>query len=344
MSTVGFDGKWFYFRQNDGLRYLLLNASDIYENHSPVSMGELEPAYGESRQKKPFRETLKESLSSLGSDNMGYILTILLTVKSLWKKPRPYEFLRVGGSLADLLDLRLAEMLDLFCSDSRLWHMCSDIRRPLPKNLLLPMTMESEWLSWTESRFDVLFLDDTAGEISPERMMRLLPALRPFGQFFCLTNGEALIRACQNAMQITRLTLDGSDSLLIRELSHGEWLNARNATERVPMEERRKEAGKQAHRLKARLETLDVMESDMQGHLLQEGKNFVTLLTELYPILASIDTKAYASRFYEALIDWHLGNGTSAQVRKGFDLLLGELLHYHDIPDYTDHPEKEWNS
>lgn len=344
LSMVGFDGRCVFFQQDNGVQRILLDTSNVYDNHSSVSMGELEPAYGEGRQKEPFSKQLGNALQSLGNRNLGHILMMTLLVKELWKKTRPIRFLRVGGSLADPPDLRTAEMLELFCPDSYLWHMCRDMDGSLPRENILPLPMKTELRPLADGSFDVLFLDDAAGELHPDRIAELLAKLRPSGHFFCLTAQREIADACRKWLPKAEcLPLEKGAQFLSHELSYEEWNTAWNMTPQGKLAEKKRMAAHRLEQLQKTVASLDSAGREERKQALLAAEEADKLFAEMYPFLASVEVKALSSQFREALIDWHLGNGDPARVRRCFSALLEDLGRYRDISVDRIHTEMEWD-
>ena len=341
MSTINFDNRLFFYVGNDGKAKLLLDVSDIYGNHSPVSMTGLEAAYGKSRQDRPFLDTLMKHLESLKKKGrMGYVAVMLLMVRELWKKPRAVRVLRVGGSSADGLSTETAEILKAFHPDNLLYCMSRDGIRLLPMDNVFSVPMELKELPLMQQQFAVLLLDDMAGDVSPELVHALLPTLRPFGRFFCLTAREELMAECAKVIpQLEKMPMEGNLCLLTQELSHEDWARAWMETPQGKLEHWKREAARCLELLRVDTERLESCGGGQQEDILRRAKEFEFSVAEMYPSLASIDAKMLATQFREALIDWHLGNAEPTRVKACFAALQEDLRRYHDIGN-----EWEWEN
>ncbi len=341
VSSINFDSRRFFYEGNDGRAKLLLDAFDLYGNHSMVCMTEVEPLYGKLRQDKPFLGTLLKHLEPLKEKGrMGYVAVVLLMVRELWKKPHSVRVLRVGGSSADVLSMEMAGILKTFHPDSLLYCMSRDGIRLLPVDNIFSIPMELKELPLMQKQFAVLLLDDVTGEVSPELVHSLLPALRTFGWFFCLTAREELMAECLKAMpQMEKLPMEGELCLLTQEFSHEDWARAWLETPQGKMEQWKREAARRLELLRADIEQLGSMDEDERDHVLRRAKEFEFSVAEMYPSLASVDAKMLATQLREALIDWRLGNAEKVRVKACFTALQEDLRRYHDIED-----EWEWKN
>ena len=333
MSAINFDDRCFFYVGNDGRAKLLLDAFDLYGNHSTVSMTEVEPRYGKLRQDKPFLGTLLKHLDTLKEKGrMGYVAVVLLMVRELWKKPHPVRILRVGGSSADALSMETAGILNAFHPDNLLYCMSRDSIRLLPVDNIFSIPMELKELPLLQQQFAVLLLDDTRGEVSPEMVHSLLPTLHPFGRFFCLTAREELMAECLKAMpQVERMPMEGNLCLLTQELSHEDWARAWLETPQGKMEHWKREAARRLELLRVDIERLESCGKGQQEDILRRAKEFEFSVAEMYPFLTSIDGKMLATQLREALIDWYLGNAEKARVEACFAALQEDLRRYHDV-------------
>ncbi|MBQ7479490.1 MAG: hypothetical protein IJT01_11480 [Selenomonadaceae bacterium] len=341
MSSIKFDNRRFSYVGNDGRAKLLLDAFDIYENHSTISMTEVEPRYGKLRQDKPFLGTLLKHLEPLKEKKrMGYAAVVLLMVRELWKKHHAVRVLRVGGSSVDALSMESAAILKTFHPDSLLYCMSRDGIRLLPVDNIFSIPMELKDLPLMQQQFAVLLLDDTRGEVSPELVHSLLPTLHPFGRFFCLTAREELMAECSKAMpQLEKMPMEGNLCLLTQELSHEDWARAWMETPQGKLEHWKREAARCLELLRVDTERLESCGGGQQEDILRRAKEFEFSVAEMYPSLASIDAKMLATQFREALIDWHLGNAEPTRVKACFAALQEDLRRYHDIGN-----EWEWEN
>lgn len=336
MSTIIFDNRRFFYTGDDGCRQLLLDISDIYGNHSAVSMMQVEEGYGQLRQEKPFKAVLMKHLEILKKDAdkpFGYVLVLLLLMRELLKKPRPLQVLRVGGSASDLFSLSLAEILQEFHPDSLLCCMSSDDNRSSVVDNIICLPMNMKGVQLKNQQFSALLLDDMGGEIVSETVAGILPALQPWGQFFCLTAKEDLIDACCRALpDVERLNTEGAFSLLVQECTYDDWAKVWGTTSEGRLSQEKMGIGLNLDWLCLEVESLEQMEESRIERMMQHAKELEVSLADIYPSLASVDAKMLAVQFRETLIDWHLGNAGVQRVRAGFAALRDELLRYHDIP------------
>ncbi len=328
------EGHQFFLETEDGRRHVLLDAWDVYGNHSQVSMGELDSgAYGVGRQREPFFDTMLKYLKSIANEDVRYSVILLLMVKDLWKKPRPLNVLWVGGSAGGGMGLCLAEMLRLFHPESRLCRMVDHGGElPLTEGVTL-LPMELGGIQMAPRQYDVLVLDDTCErEIPTYTVKLLLSSLKPFGSFFCMTSRKGLAAVCSQVMpKLGVLPTGDGKGIFLREFLYEDWSRAYLGTPQGQMEMRTAELRHRMEQTVRGIARLESMGDAERKKLLGGVKDLEVFLTEQYSFLVSTDCKVLATRLREALIDWHLGNAGIARVRTCLEKLKADLRKYDDL-------------
>ena len=335
MGRVIYSGGRFLYCGDDGEQRLLLNALDVYGNHSHVSMVELVPAYEEEtgEEKGLFFRTLMEHVKALdGEGRLGYVMVLLLMVRMLWRKQRALHVLRVGGSAVDSLSMHLSEVLEEFDAGSWLYCVSADKAVSTRGNVLTIHGDPRRLPSTGGPRFDVLLLEEEPGGLPRETVRGLLPLLRPFGWFFCMAGEAEVMQACREAVPgMERLHAEGNRWLLTGELSHDAWETAWRVSPQGRLAMKKDELGKRMELLRDQVAGLEFLGRDAGDRLLREAKWLEILLAEVYSSLASVDAKMLAAQFREALIDWRLGNAETERVKRSFAALRADLRRYHDM-------------
>ena len=335
MSMIVFNTGKFIYTGDDGKRRILLNVSEICGNHSAVGMNQqIGQSRGKAGDEDSFLSALMkhiEVLKGIGAGQGGYILLTLLLLNDLCKRPHPVKVLRVGGSSSDLLSLELSKILREFHPDSMLCCMCDDDRRAVEKNIMsLPKDMKGVKLM--QKQFSALLLDDMKGELEPEVVAEVLPSLRPFGHFFCLTSQNDLKDACFKVLpDADSMHTEGEFFLLEQACPYEEWTRAWENTPEGRMVREKAGLELKMRQLQMDVDDLELMEERRARRMIQHAKALEFSVAEIYTSLASADAKPLTAQFREALLDWYLGNADMQRVRASFKVLWDDLLRHHDI-------------
>lgn len=333
MGMIRFNGRRFTYKDDDGKEDLLLELDDLYGNHSSVSMNQHMDNYGQTQQDEPFRDALMKHMELFkGKRQPGYVLILLLILRGLFKKPCPVKVLRAGGSASDDFSVELAKILHAFHLDSLLCCLGKDMAAAPAENILsLPLEMKG--LKLMQEQFSVILLDDMQGEVKPEMVTDLLPALLPWGRFFCLTANQELLSVCRKLLPEAKIMrAEGDFFLLFRECSGEELDRVRSLTHEGELARVKAEIGHRLSYLSMDVKRLEYLEEKGMRRMMQASKELELYLAEIYPDLASVDAKMLATQFREALIDWQLGTTGPKRVRDVFAVLQAELMRYSDIP------------
>ena len=332
MSMISFDGRRFFYTGADGKAIILLDAHDVYGNHSAVSMvQQMDASYGQTRQDKPFWGTLMKNLEPLKEQKrLGYILVLLLIMRQLWKKPRPIKVLRVGGSASDAFSEALTNILRAFHQDSLLCCMESGSNAAsAPGVLVLPLDMKGGRLM--QGQFSVILLDDMQGEMRPELVVNLLPLLEPWGRFFCLTDKSELLVTCQNLLSEARtLQAEGSLSLLTQVCTGKDLARVFRLTPEGKLIRAKKEIKQRLESLLIEIESLEYLDGKEVERMMCSAKELESSLCEIYPSLVSVDVKRLATQLREAMIEWRLGNAKVQRVRECLLALWEDWQRYEE--------------
>lgn len=335
MSMIVFNSGKFFYADDDGKRRLLLDAGEICGKHNVAAMNkQLGQPHGQAGDEAFFLSALMrhiEVLKGIGSAPVGYVLLTLMLLNDLWKKPHPVKVLRVGGSSSDLLSLEWAKILREFHPDSVLCCMCDDDRHATEKNITsLPKDMKGVKLM--QRQFSALLLDDMKGELEPEVVSEVLPSLRPFGRFFCLTSQDNMKDACFKVLpDAGKMRTDGELFLFEQECPYEEWTRAWESTPAGRLVREKAGLELKMRQLRMDVKDLDFMEERRVRRMIKQAKELEFSMAEICTSLASVDAKPLSMQFREALIDWYFGNADTQRVQACFEILWDDLLQHHDI-------------
>jgi len=209
--------------------------------------------------------------------------------------------------------------------------MCDDDRRAVEKNIMsLPKDMKGVKLM--QKQFSALLLDDMKGELEPEVVAEVLPSLRPFGHFFCLTSQNDLKDACFKVLpDADSMYTEGEFFLLEQACPYEEWTRAWENTPEGRMVREKAGLELKMRQLQMDVDDLEFMEERRARRMIQHAKALEFSVAEIYTSLASADAKPLTAQFREALLDWYLGNADMQRVRASFKVLWDDLLRHHDI-------------
>lgn len=327
MSRVMIEGNQWVLEENDGGRALLWNLADSFANHSAVGLLGMIDEQGACRLEDSFTVRLYQSLSALGSGPEGTArqAAILLALKEMLAKYRPYRFLGVGMSAKSMSARILQENMSAFHAANRLFCVTEPGAESTVEENTVSWQMAYEDLLLPERVFDVVIVDETTGRrvLPIEAWPKVTACLRTFGRLLVVSP-----RAEWAAF--FRDTLGGGDVFPVKGT-----LCLYSATVTPEGAKRAREATVEweIEQLKAYLrQTVGKLVTVTEAEEPEEVRSYIALTDEMeeivlaiYGELRSVDIKYRLSRFKEALINYSLHIGSWDKVQTAYQALWAEI-------------------
>ncbi len=326
MSRVMIEGNQWVLEENDGGRALLWNLADSFANHSAVGLLGMIDEQGACRLEDSFTVRLYQSLSALGSGPEGTArqAAILLALKEMLAKYRPYRFLGVGMSAKSMSARILQENMSAFHAANRLFCVTEPGAESTVEENTVSWQMAYEDLLLPERVFDVVIVDETTGRrvLPIEAWPKVTACLRTFGRLLVISpraEWAAFFRDTLGGGDV--FPVEGTLCLYSAAVTPEGAKRAREATVEWEIEQ-----------LKAYLrQTVGKLVTVTEAEEPEEVRSYIALTDEMeeivlaiYGELRSVDIKYRLSRFKEALINYSLHIGSWDKVQTAYQALWAE--------------------
>ena len=327
MSRVTIEGNYWVLEGEDGGRAFLWDVEDIFVNHSAVGLLGMIDEQGACRLEDSFTVRLYQSLSALGSSPEGTArqAAILLALKEMLAKYRPYRFLGVGMSAESMPARVLRENMSAFHAANRLFCVTEPGAGSTAEENTASWQMAYEDLLLPAQSFDVAIVDDTMGgrALPIDEWPKVTACLRTFGRLLVVSP-----RAEWAAF--FRDTLGGGDVFPVKGTL---CLYSATVTPEGAKRAREATAEWEIEQLKAYLrQTVGKLVTVTEAEEPEEVRSYIALTDEMeeivlaiYGELRSVDIKYRLSRFKEALINYSLHIGSWDKVQTAYQALWAEI-------------------
>lgn len=309
--SIGFDGKQFFLREDNGRRINLLSIADTFANRSSASLYQnLVPGYGElEKNEKPLTVALLKLLSEKGrlSAEPEAALCILI-FQALTRNPHAARILCLGGSAGDLLSEMLSACLQILDMGIQFLVGTDLSDRLPPAGHVLPIHTSLEHFLFPEKTADLLLIDARSLGHAEQILLRGQQALCTDGMGFLLSEDGDLQstfqRIFRHAMQ---LSLSGGRLRLFIG-----WKKKDAEIGKVPCSIWSTASRTRAHLAAERKKLSQILAKVAAGALpisvgIKAARDYCAQLTSDRYMLLRADERCEAARLLEYLIDLRLG-------------------------------------
>lgn len=344
MNRVMGEGNCWVLAGDEGTA-TLWDTGDVFANHSAVGLFGLIDERGECRAEASFMAHLVKSLQILGDDPEGnaYQAALLLALKELLGKYRPYRFLLLGMGAESLLAEILGSMMAEFHSGNRLVCVAEPDMRARERTSCgrgegfgaeeTNRMAAASWEMWYVDLLLPIHAFDVAVVVGDDR--RSLPAalwpkvaesVRLGGRLLVISREAEGEKFCCNVLGGERLRIAGNLSLYT-------VINSLEAEKRVRKLRPDWDVEQLTSYLRQTIEEIAPVMEAADGPA--DAQPYIALIAEaeevallIYDRMRSVDIKYWLNRLKEALIEYHLQIGAWAAVaepyRKAREELRGE--------------------
>lgn len=328
MSRVTIEGNHWVLEGEDGGRAFLWDVADIFANHSAVGLLGMIDEQGTCRLEDSFTVRLYQNLSALGSGSEGTArqAAILLALKEMLAKYRPYRFLGVGMSAESTPARVLRENMRAFHAANRLFCVTEPGAGSTAEGDTASWQMAYEDLLLPAQSFDVAIVDDTMGgrALPIEAWPKVIACLRAAGRLLVISpraEWAAFFRDTLGSGDV--FPVEGALCLYSAAVTPEGAQRAREATVEW-------EIGRLKAYLRQTVGKLAAVTEAGEGP--EEVHSYIALTVEMeeialtiYGELRSVDIKYRLSRFKEALINYSLHIGSWDKVQTAYQELRAEI-------------------
>lgn len=327
MSRVMIEGNQWVLEE-DGGRALLWNVADSFANHSAVGLLGMIDERGTCRLEDSFTVRLYQSLTAFegGPDGTARQAAILLALKELLVKYRPYRLLGVGMRAESMAARVLREHMIAFHAANRLFCVTEPGAESTVEENTVSWQMAYEDLLLPERVFDVVIVDETTGgrALPIDAWPKVTACLRTFGrllvvspraewaEFFRDTLGGGDVFPVKGTLCLYSATVTPEGAKRAREAT-AEWEIAQLKAYL------RQTVGKLATVTEAAEEPEEVCSYIALTDEMEE------IVLAIYGELRSVDIKYRLSRFKEALINYSLHIGSWDKTQTAYRELWVEI-------------------
>ncbi len=327
MSRLFIDGSCWALSLPEGGRYDLWDTGDLFANHSAVGLLGMLDENGFGDVAHSFMARLHGDVTALEGAGLTRQIMLLLTVRALLHKYRPYRILYVSGMPNASLAERLADRIAEFHKKNRLYCLTDTAVPPGLTEKAAVWHTDWEDALLPQRTFDVILLE-RADRIPAAFLEPLLLGLAPFGLLLAEASPPLLASALRQRLPEARaLPLTDDSPLFIHTITPEEW--RANQADTVDYA---------VTRLKEHIAALmasiapPAEKSLPSRDYLAAAAEIEDSVLAIYGTLTSVDIKYLANRLKEAAIDAHLGIGTAEKAGTAWTKLDEEMRRYEDFP------------
>ena len=326
------ENKTFVFVNDVGERLTLLDINDLTNNKSRFAAWEATDLNGNKRQTQSVNDLVNSVGASLrGKQAVAQILALYLSVGELWKKPTPYKFLRIGGTVKDEFSKELSALLQIFGDENRLYSLMP-LLKPLIKDFsgkpgklpdnAVPIFMDLTKLSLPNAEYDVIITEDVPVDDKTGYSEKIVAALRPGGRIIHIGKDKEMLAAWQNKLpQANLMTVTPEYALLTAEIS---------AKDRILATSNDKLRHKQAawllwDNLRDKLHELPSADTGKIDAAIEAAAQLSKHLLAASGEFFADDLPYFTNRLKETLIDYRLGFAAFTDVKTAKNALQKEF-------------------
>ena len=320
MSTIRLEKNELVLLDDARKRHVLVNVFDLYGNHSAMRMHALQED-SEAAVDYPFTRQLAKVIGESTVSN-AYRSVCFRMASLLLEKQRDCRVLVLGDGNWEWL-ASLDTLLKGFNSANRLYVYHEQAGESLPGladcrvnycDLLLP-----------QRQFDLVFLDDAAGNLPIEKEFweQVVLSLKTYGGLWMLSARPVFHDSVPEPLQ-SRHGYSFGDGVRLSEyrLSVSGW-------QAVYADTLEAAAGQLTKGVSIGLQALGdclMVPAGQYDALIEQVDLLEQYVLALYPRLDSLDIKYYLNRLKEAMIGFRLGQGEQSEVRAAYQQVCEEWL------------------
>lgn len=311
MSKLHYSKGKYFLREGEQVK-LLLDVRTSLVNKSRVPSHEFNQQGGVEYPLSTIVSGATKKIFKKTSVSMAELVTYLLIVARLLRKPQVHTVLRIGQWSP--LDEALAQILPQFNPANKLY--CLSETRPLGRipsvNFLFA---EGEEYLLPEDKFDTIIFP------ADKPPLEVLLALKGHGKIYFATqpqNVEELLRSQAKIFPLTKQA-----ALFELEVSPHLRYELRLLTPQGQLDEKKAEIAQ----IVAQMPSVLKEKNSRLDEYISEVVRAEKLLAEIFPELHSETIKFNFNLLKEFLIDLRLGNGSVARLSRQYEVLVQDLTN-----------------